>query len=287
MKKQKRVETQARVGARRPAVRARVLAPVVMLAFAGVLASTGVLAASQGAGDPAKPAAAPTLQETRLTMDKWIETQQIISKETREWRQSREILVDRVEAIRQEAAALEEKIEQAETKLADVDKQRAELLAEKERMQSVSAHVAQVVTGLEAEVRKLFRVAPETLQERMSQLHQRIPEDPATTKVQLAERFQNVIGILNELNKANNEINVFYEVRTLAGGRPAEVQTMYLGLAQAYYISAGGEAGIGRPTLDGWQWEPSGVVAHDVNRALEIFQLKQSPAFVALPVRIQ
>lgn len=257
-----------------------------MLAPLVVLASTGVLAASQGADDSGRPAT-PTLQETRLTMDKWIETQQIISKESKEWRQGKEILVDRVEAIRQEVAALEEKIQQSEARIAEVATQRAELLAEKERIQGVGAHVAGVVTGLEGEVRKLFRVAPETLQERMKQLHERIPADPATTKVQLAERFQNVLGILNELNKANNELNVFYEVRTLAGGRPSEVQTMYVGLAQAYYVSAGGEAGIGRPTLDGWQWEPSSSVAGHVKHALEIVQLKHSPAFVALPVKLQ
>ena len=96
-----------------------------------------------------------------------------------------------------------------------------------------------------------------------------------------------MLGILNELNKANNEITVSYEVHDLADGKPSEVQAIYVGLAQAYYVSASGEAGIGRPARDGWKWEPSKAVAGDVLMALEILQGKHTPAFVPLPVKLQ
>ena len=78
-----------------------------------------------------------------------------------------------------------------------------------------------------------------------------------------------------------------YEVHDLADGKPSEVQALYIGLAQAYFVSARGEAGIGRPGPDGWKWVPSKTVAADVLNALEIFQGKQSPAFVPLPVKLQ
>jgi hypothetical protein len=140
---------------------------------------------------------------------------------------------------------------------------------------------------MEAEVRKLFKSMPEPIQTKLLPLSQRIPEDASNTRVSAAERFQNVLGILNELNKANNEITVAYEVHTLAGGKPSEVQAIYVGLAQAYYVSASGEAGIGRPTADGWKWEPSKAVAGDVSTALEILQGKHTPVFVALPVKLR
>ncbi len=97
----------------------------------------------------------------------------------------------------------------------------------------------------------------------------------------------NVLGILNEVNKANGEITVTFEVRELAGGKPSEVRVLYVGLAQAYYVSASGEAGIGRPSPAGWVWEPSKAVANDVLTALEIVQGKHTPAFVPLPVKFQ
>jgi hypothetical protein len=103
----------------------------------------------------------------------------------------------------------------------------------------------------------------------------------------VAERFQNVLGILNEVSAANNDVTVSYEVHNLADGKPAEVKVLYIGLAQAYYVSSGGEAGIGRATTEGWTWEPSKSIAGAVLQALEIRDGKQSPAFVPLPVHLQ
>ena len=99
-------------------------------------------------------------------------------------------------------------------------------------------------------------------------------------------RSQNILGILNELNKANSEITVSYEVRKMADGTTSEVQVIYLGLAQAYYLSPRGEAGVGRPGDDGWQWTPAPQAADAILRALEIVQGKQSPEFVPLPLTI-
>jgi len=79
------------------------------------------------------------------------------------------------------------------------------------------------------------------VKEKLKPLYDRIPSDAATTKVSAAERFQNVLGILSEAIKANTEAPVLFEVRTLANGKPAEVRVLYVGLGQAYYLSAAGE----------------------------------------------
>jgi hypothetical protein len=228
-----------------------------------------------------------SLGETRLTMDKWIETQQIISKERKDWQQGKEILAGRIELIQHEVSTLEAKIEQAKSAVTEAEKKRAELMIETDALKATGAHLAEVVTGMEGELRKLLANMPEPIQTKLLPLSQRIPDDPATTKVAVAERFQNVLGALSLINNANNEISVVYEVHTLADGKPSEVQAIYVGLAQAYYVSASGEAGIGRPSESGWKWEPSKAIAADVLKALEILQNKHSPAFVPLPVTIQ
>lgn len=251
------------------------------------LVSFGAMSASQGDGTVVSTSAPSTLGETRLTMDKWIETQQIISKERKDWQQGKEILVGRLDLVKQEVATLQEKILDAESSLDEAGKKRADLLAENDQFKAAGDHLAEVVTGMEGELRKLLKSMPEPVQTRLLPLSQRIPDDPTNTRASAAERFQNVLGILNDLNKSNNEISVVYEVHTLADGKPSEVQAIYVGLAQAYYVSASGEAGIGRPTQDGWKWEPSKAVAGDVLSALEILQNKRTPAFIALPVKIQ
>jgi hypothetical protein len=245
------------------------------------------MSANQGFGRTDKSPAAPTLEETRLMMGKWIETQQIISKERKEWQQGKEILLQRMELVKQETATLEEKILQTEQSVAEANKKREERVAENEQLKGIGAQLAEAVTGMEGDVRRLFKRIPEPLQTKLQPLSQRMPEDPAKTRVSVAERFQNVLGVLNELNKANNEITVSYEVHELAGGRPAEVRAIYVGLAQAYYVSASGEAGIGRPTEDGWSWQSSNALAGEVLMALEILEGKHSPAFVPFQVTLQ
>ncbi len=229
----------------------------------------------------------PTLEETRLTMDKWIETQQIISRERKDWQQGKEILLGRLELTKKEVATLEEKTGQAEASVAEADKKRSELIAENDQLKVTNTLLIEAVTGMEGDVRQLFKSLPEPIQTKLQPLYQRIPEDPAKTRVSAAERFQNVLGILNELNKANNEITVSYEVHNLADGKPSEVKAMYVGLAQAYYVSARGEGGVGLPAAGGWKWEPSKSVAGEVLAALEILEGKRTPAFVHLPVKLQ
>jgi hypothetical protein len=192
-----------------------------------------------------------------------------------------------LELVKKETATLEEKIQQAQSSVTEAQKKHDDLLAENDQLKLAGTQLTEAITGMEGEARRLFKTLPEPITAKLQPLYQRIPEDPAKTRVSMAERFQNVLGILNELNKANNEITVSYEVHNLADGNPSEVKVIYVGLAQAYYVSARDEAGIGRPAADGWKWEPSKAVARDVLTALEILQGKHSPAFVPLPVKLQ
>jgi hypothetical protein len=228
-----------------------------------------------------------SIEESRLILGKWIETQQIISKERNEWQQGKEILQSRLELVKTEITTLNEKIAQAEATVAQANVKRDELLGEADQLKAATSQLTEAVTAMESEVRRLYAMVPEPVQTRLQPLFQRVPDEESQSRISVAERFQNVLGILNELNKANNELTVNFEVRNLADGKPAEVRALYIGLAQAYYVSAKGEAGIGRPSDNGWQWESSKDVGNDVLMALEILQGKQTPAFVPLPVKMK
>lgn len=226
------------------------------------------------------------LRDARAAMGKWIETQQIISKERKDWQQGREILASRVEVVKQESLTLEAKIKQAEVQAAEAAQKKSELVNENEKLKEQAASLAVTVATMETEVRRVLKRAPEYIQTRLKPLTERIPEDQKTAKISVAERFQNVLGILNDLNKANNEITVNFEVRNLSDGKPSEVRVLYVGLAQAYYLSAKGEAGVGRPGAEGWIWEPANDIADRIRLALDVISGKQKPAFVPLPVKI-
>ena len=232
-------------------------------------------------------AAKPSLEETRLTLSKWIETQQIISKERNDWQQGKEILQSRIELVGKEVGVLNEKITQSQAAVVESNTKRDQLIAENDLLKSSTSQLANAVTVMEEQVRKLSKLMPEPVAARLLPLLQRIPVDPTNTRVSTAERFQNVLGILTELNKVNSELAVTYEIKTLADGSSSEVQVLYIGLAQAYYISPRGEGGIGRPTEDGWKWEPAPATSNSILKALEIIQGKETPTFVPLPMKIQ
>jgi hypothetical protein len=276
----KPVTNRTRRGARR-------LTGAALLA-AGLCAAPAFTRTGAQDADRGAPAAdAPTLEETRLTMSKWIETQQIISKEQSDWFQGREILLGRLELVKKEIATLEGQLGAAQADLDAVAAKRAELAEQQRELQSVSSSLAGRAASLEERVRALHASLPAPLQERIEPLYERMPADPANTRVSEAERFQNVLGILNAINQANQELSVHFEVRTMPDGAPAEVRVLYVGLAQAYYLSAAGEAGIGHPDAEGWRWEPADEIADDLLTALEIQQGKHTPAFVPLPARIR
>jgi len=262
------------------------LAVLALVAAVGLLSSGASFVAQDGAS-PGGGAQPPSLDELRITMDKWLQTQQIIGKESREWQQGREILTARLQLVQTEIATLRQTIDQAKGGVAEANRKRDELLAENEKLKATGAQLVAGAAAMEGDVRKLFATLPEPVRVRLQPLAQRLPEDSGRTTVSAAERYQNVLGILNEVAKANSEISVVYEVRNLEGGRAAEVQAMYAGLAQAWYVSASGEAGIGRPGPDGWTWEPRNAIAGAVLLAIDIVQGKHSPAFVPLPVTIQ
>lgn len=253
------------------------------IAFAACAAGTFAALAAV-APQQAPPA---SLEGARLTLSKWIETQQIIAKERNDWAQGKEILQGRIDLVGKEVSVLKEKISQSEAAVSESNRKRDELVAENDQLKALAGQLDSSARSMEAQVRALARSMPEGVLTKLQPLLDRIPAEGATVRVSTAERFQNVLGILNEMNRANSEISVAYEIRKLADGSSSEVQVIYVGLAQAYYVSPSGEAGIGTPGPEGWTWKPLPNAAGDILFALEIIQGKHSPAFVPLPVTIQ
>jgi hypothetical protein len=237
---------------------------------------------SEGAGD------VPLVDAGRAEFAKWVETQQLLAKEKKDWQQGKEILQSRIGLVNNEIAAMEAKLAELQTSAHEADSRRAETSAQDETLRQTAGRLAAWAGELEGDIRRLYARLPEPVQAKLKPLHDRIPDDPARTSVSVAERLQNIVGILNQVNKANNEITLATEVRALSDGRPAEVRTVYVGLAQAYYVSAtGAEAGIGRPSTAGWQWQSANELAPSVLQVVEVLQNKAKPMFVSLPVKVQ
>ena len=231
---------------------------------------------------------AERIEQTRVTLEKWIETRRLIATEKRDWKLGRETMADRIEVVRKEIASLRERVGAAQESISETDAKTAELVERNESLKQASATLAGTVADLEIRTRTLLARLPDTLLERVKPLSQRFPEDSNDTESSLSERFQNVAGVLVEVNKFHREISLENEVRTLPDGSTSEVTTMYLGVGYAFYASANGEAaGIGTAGTEGWEWTSADEHAEAINKAIAILRSEDVASFVRLPIEIR
>jgi hypothetical protein len=242
-----------------------------------------------GAAESAPSNAAPsaTIDEAKSIVAKWVATQDLIFKERKSWQQEKVLLESRIELIEKETADLETKVAESRKVLSEQNAKRGQAAGNERRASGLSSDLTASVARFEDGIRRMHALLPDPAKEKIDALYRRIPADSEHTSVSVAERFQNVLGILNEVNKLNTEVTLATEVRPLSDGKPSEVKTVYLGLAQAYFISARGEAGIGRPGPEGWVWEPANELSKDINVVIQVLQNQAKPTFVPLPVTIQ
>ena len=228
-------------------------------------------------------------EEARQHLEKWLETQRLVSKEEQDWRVGKELVQERIDLIRRESDALTEKIAQTKKDSADAAAKVAELKAQNEALKGGMKPLQQDLKQLELRTLAVLPWTPEPVRQRVAPLSQRIPANPAESKLTLSERYQNIIGTLNELNKAARELSVSGEVRKLADGRQVEATVFYIGLSQAYYVNEkSGVAGLGKlGPLGTWEWEERNSLVAPVSQVLGIYRSEKPAAYVALPVSVK
>ncbi len=258
------------------ATRTRRGLPRLGLVFALGLFTTGAVAATQGE---------ELVESARGVLEEWVETRRIISKEKRDWALGKELLEDRIELVRREIASLRERVDEAKDSIDDAEEKRVKLVEEKEALKQASAILVEQVAAFEGRTRELLTRLPDPLLEHVKPISQRLPENSEETELGLGERFLNLVGLLNEVDRFNREVKVTTEVRELEDGSTAEVTVLYIGLGQAFYVSASGKAaGTGRIGEDGWVWTPANEAAEAIALAVAIHEGEEAAGFVQLPV---
>jgi len=233
-------------------------------------------------------AAQDAFDETRALLERWVETRKAIALERREWSLGKETLEARVELLRGELAGIRTRIGETERGIGEADRVREELVTEADALAREEETLVATVVGLEARTRSLLARLPVPIREKVKPLSQRLPDDGAASTLPPSVRFQNVVGILNEINKFAREITVTSELRELPGGRSVEVTAVYLGIGQGYYVGAANSvAGVGRPGPDARTWTPADDRAEAVARVVAILKNERPAEFVPLPLVVE
>ena len=228
------------------------------------------------------------VENTRTCLEEWVEIQRLTSKEKRDLALSKEMLAERIALLQREIDTTKEKIAEADKSIAEASGKQGEMTSRNDALKNASASLADTLLGLETRVKHLLKRLPDPIKDRVKPLSQRLPDDPKKSKLSFSERFQNVVGILNEVDKFDRAITVVSEVRTLPDKTTVEVTALYIGISMAYYTGANGAiAGVGVPSDDGWAWTPKNESAAEIARAVAILKNEEVAAFVRLPIQIQ
>jgi hypothetical protein len=198
------------------------------------------------------------------------------------------MLQQSVALIEKEIQLLDEQISQAESTAGQADAARLVLAEESESLSGAAAAVEVVLASLEQQTTNLASALPIPLQERIRPLLKRIPTVPGQTRLSISERMQSIVGVLSEVDKFNNAISVFPEIRRLDSGEDIQVKTLYVGLGAAFFADRNGVyGGVGTPAPQGWEWTSRSEAAPEIARAIAVYENTHPAQFVRLPVSVK
>jgi hypothetical protein len=228
------------------------------------------------------------LAQTRSTLEKWVETRQLVSKARSDWQSDKETIQQTIALFERELKTVDEQMAKVSTNSAQVDKERGEAEAQQKAARESIERAREFATGFEAQLVKVAPKLPLPLQDIVKPLLNRLPSDPGTTKMSAAERVQVVIGILNELDKFNNAVTIFSEKRKNGKDEELSVETVYLGLGAAYFVSEAGDfAGMGTAGPNGWEWTIKPELGASVREVIRIYKNERPARFIPLPAVIK
>lgn len=211
----------------------------------------------------------------------WVRTKKQISAERADWEAQKQSMTDLNELRQREIEKLDEIIEAAGSRLADAEKQRAEMLAEEETLREKRQLLEAEIAEAEAQLRAVVPTFPEPLKAKIHEALGRLENQGADASLQ--DRYRDLLTILGEAGNFDHTITVDSELRDIAGEQ-VEVDVLYLGLARAWYVDrSGAHAGTGIPSAEGWQWTEDRSVAVAVRNAIAVRRKEAPPAIVSLP----
>ncbi len=226
----------------------------------------------------------PSAVEVRTKLEQWVLTKQITSAESAAWASEKANLGElnglrrqEIEQLKAFAVAVGERV----TELAG--KQEA-FVEEEKNLKTWRRELEATVADLESRVRAMIPVFPQPFRDEVTEAITRLEESDEAADAPIQQRARDVMMVLQAYQKHQNEITVLTEVREM-GGQRREVEVLYIGLHEAWYVDASGRfSGVGQPTVTGWQWREDNGLASRVRQAIELQARRAEPAFVTLPI---
>lgn len=224
----------------------------------------------------------------RERIQKWVETRQVISKESSDWKVQKESLLSTKELLQQQLSGLKDSLADLEGNETTADSKRAELTQEKKNLDAATNSVKAKIADLELQVKEYIKYFPVAFASQVDPLLRRMPEDPYKPgRTTVSERLQNIVGIVQAASKFNSTLHLFRETVEV-DGHEIQVDVLYWGMGIAYFVDQkSAYAGYKYPTADGWKTKKMSDVAIQVRKLVDMYQRKNpNIEFVDVPTAI-
>ncbi|MGB0578387.1 MAG: DUF3450 family protein [Limisphaerales bacterium] len=235
----------------------------------------------------AEPNDTARFEAARQTTIQWMQTRKAINQTIRDWGDQKQSLELTTELLNKELAVLDGQIQKAKESSAESKAKREELAARLNSRNELLDYAAQRLAAVEKKLTGIAGMFPPVLKESVEPLMRKFPKADAPSQIPVSQRLQNLLTVFNEIETFNAKFTVVAEMHGL-NGTQVRVQVLYLGLAQAYYVSKSGRwSGVGRPGPDGWIWKQNNEIARDISRAIRVYKDVALPSLVNLPVELK
>lgn len=254
------------------------------VAFWLAVGLAGFASAKAGRSAEADPGAV----EFRAVLEQWIQTRQLISKTKAEWAAEREMLQQSLAMLQREVESLEAALSRTETQSMAVTAERTLVKRQQEAYDAALALLREHSAALGTRLQRLYPGFPDPLQKAVAPVWQRLTAGSKAPAPSPWMQLQALVTLLNEAEKFDQSMTLHPDLRPGPEGRLVKVQTLYLGLAQAWYVDESGRvAGRGVPALEGWRWVEDPGLASRVQEAVAVHEGRRPARYVELPVEVQ
>jgi len=242
------------------------------------LVGPGLLQAQSAPPSPAPtpdPAAVASLRET---IAQWIETERLISEETKGWEGRKRSMEELLEVYQQELALLDEELAKAGQSAASFDAEKTKLESQITAQRAARGQVANAISKAKGQLLELSKLFPPPLLDTVAP-DLEILRGWKETDEDVRVGLQGLLRVLEQANRFATHISRSREIRD-----GQELDVIYLGVACAYYVGANGTAGFGRPENGSWKWESRPDLRSRITQIAAQLDGDTQPRLITLPV---
>jgi hypothetical protein len=230
-------------------------------------------------------------QQMREDVARWVETMSRIQKEESEWSRDSEVLANYKEGLSNEISSLHQAIVDAKPRKEAAELHAKETILQHEQYVHTKKGISKQLYEAEQKLMQCILRFPQSLSKQPKVAQAILDLKTSSTRseeereMNLSKRMYNLVELLTEVEKFQQEIHLTSELHKDAQGREFQLQVVYFGLAMAYGVNADQSfAVVGAPNDMGWQFTERIELASKIQELVDSVNEPKNARFISLPL---